>query len=42
MHHAHHGGQWVKGTKYPYDLIVVNNSQAPEVPTQGELQPLKY
>ncbi len=36
------GGQWVKGTKYPYDLIVVNNSQAAEVPTQGELQPLKY
>ena len=36
------GGQWVKGTKYPYDLIVVNNSQATEVPVQGELQPLKY
>ena len=36
------GGQWVKGDKYPYDLIVVNNSQATEVPTQGELQPLEY
>jgi branched-chain amino acid transport system substrate-binding protein len=36
------GGQWVKGTKYPYDLVVVNNSQAPEVPTQGELQALEY
>ena len=36
------GGQWVKGDKYPYNLVVVNNSQAPEVPTQGELQPLTY
>jgi len=36
------GGQWVKGTKYPYDLVVVNNSYSPEVPTQGKLQPLKY
>ncbi len=36
------GGQWVKGDKYPYNLIVVNNSYSPEVPIQGELQPLKY
>ena len=36
------GGQWVKGDKYPYNLIVVNNSQASEVPTQGKLQPLTY
>jgi len=36
------GGQWVKGDKYPYNLVVVNNSQAPEVPTQAELQPLQY
>ncbi len=36
------GGQWVKGDKYPYNLVVVNNSQAPEVPTQSALQPIKY
>ncbi len=36
------GGQWVKGEKYPYDLVVVNNSQATEVPVQAELQPLAY
>jgi branched-chain amino acid transport system substrate-binding protein len=36
------GGQWVKGTKYPYDLVVVNNTVSPEVPTGGELEPLKY
>jgi len=36
------GGQWVKGDKYPYNLVVVNNSYSPEVPTQGKLQPLKY
>ena len=29
------GGQWVKGTKYPYDLVVVNNSQATEGPDPG-------
>ena len=34
------GGQWVKGEKYPYDLVVVNNSIAPMVPLGGEVQPL--
>ena len=36
------GGQWVKGEKYPYDLIVVSNELYPEIPTQGTLQPLQY
>lgn len=36
------GGQWIKGTKYPFDLAVVSNSIAPEVPTTAELQPLAY
>jgi branched-chain amino acid transport system substrate-binding protein len=26
------GGQWVKGDKYRYELIVVANSEAPEIP----------
>jgi branched-chain amino acid transport system substrate-binding protein len=36
------GGQWVKGTKYPYDLQVVSNSLYPDIPTQAELLPIKY
>ena len=36
------GGQWVKGTKYPYDLQVVSNKLYPDIPTQAELQPIKY
>ena len=36
------GGQWVKGTKYPYDLQVVSNSLYPDIPTQAELSPIKY
>lgn len=34
------GGQWVKGEKYPYDLMIVNNSTAPEIALTGEVQPL--
>ncbi len=34
--------QWVKGTKYPYDIVVVANSLAPEVPVQAEPQVIKY
>ncbi|MGA3128382.1 MAG: ABC transporter substrate-binding protein [Candidatus Korobacteraceae bacterium] len=34
------GGQWVKGSKYKYDLLVVNNATAPEIPTQAGLLPL--
>ena len=36
------GGQWVKGTKYPYDLQVVSNTLYPDIPTQGALEPIKY
>ena len=28
------GGQWVKGKNHPYDLLVVNNETAPEIPVQ--------
>jgi branched-chain amino acid transport system substrate-binding protein len=34
------GGQWVKGTKYMYDVVVVNDETASEIPTQGSLQSL--
>ncbi|MGH7777583.1 MAG: ABC transporter substrate-binding protein [Candidatus Dormibacterales bacterium] len=33
------GVQWKKGTKYPYEMAVVDNSLAPNVPTNGALEP---
>jgi branched-chain amino acid transport system substrate-binding protein len=33
------GVQWVKGTKYPYSMVVVDNSLNPSVPLNGELTP---
>jgi branched-chain amino acid transport system substrate-binding protein len=32
------GGQWVKGTKYPYELAVVNNDTAKDIPVTGKLK----
>lgn len=34
------GGQWVKGKKYKYDLLIVNNQTAPNIPTQAKIKPL--
>jgi branched-chain amino acid transport system substrate-binding protein len=34
------GGQWVKGQKYKFDLVVVNNQTAPSIPTGGVLKPM--
>ena len=36
------GGQWQKtdGGKYPFDLVVTNNSLSPEIPKTGDLKPL--
>jgi branched-chain amino acid transport system substrate-binding protein len=36
------GGQWQKqsGGKFPFELLVVNNTQSPEIPTNGTLKPL--
>jgi branched-chain amino acid transport system substrate-binding protein len=31
------GGQWVKGTKYQFNQLVVNDHEAPEIPTQAGL-----
>jgi branched-chain amino acid transport system substrate-binding protein len=33
-------GQWVKGTKYKVELVVVNNQASPSVPTGGTLKPI--
>jgi branched-chain amino acid transport system substrate-binding protein len=32
------GGQWKKGTDFPYDLVIVNNEGQAAIPTAGELE----
>ena len=32
------GGQWRKGAQYPYDLVIVNNARAPQIPMAGKLE----
>jgi branched-chain amino acid transport system substrate-binding protein len=34
------GGQWVKGQKHMFDLVIVNNVTATSIPTGGELKPI--
>jgi branched-chain amino acid transport system substrate-binding protein len=35
------GGQWRKGTKFMYDLVIVSNKDHPEIPSSGTtLQPI--
>ena len=34
------GGQWVKGKKYKYELVIVNNDTAKNIPTQAKLKPM--
>jgi branched-chain amino acid transport system substrate-binding protein len=34
------GGQWMKGKKYKYELVIVNNQTAPNIPTQAKIKPL--
>ncbi len=36
------GGQWVKGTKYPFEYVICSNAAAPDVPVSGTVQPLVY
>lgn len=34
------GGQWRKGTQYPFELTIVSNVVAPMIPVQDKVQPL--
>jgi branched-chain amino acid transport system substrate-binding protein len=34
------GGQWVKGKKYKFDLVIVENQTAPNIPVGGKLAPI--
>jgi branched-chain amino acid transport system substrate-binding protein len=33
------GGQWRKGSKFPWDVVIVDNTGNPDVPVGGDLQP---
>lgn len=35
------GGQWRTGTDFPYDLVIVENTQNPAIPTAGSVEPLR-
>jgi branched-chain amino acid transport system substrate-binding protein len=34
------GGQWRTGTDTPFDLVIVSNTQHPEIPAAGTVEPL--
>ena len=34
------GGQWRTGTKYPFELTIVSNAAAPNIPTQDKVKSL--
>jgi branched-chain amino acid transport system substrate-binding protein len=36
------GGQWVKGTKFKYELLIVSNEKYKQIPMQAKLKPLSY
>ncbi len=36
------GGQWRKGKKYPYEMVVVSNKRVPGLKRQGRLEPIKW
>ena len=36
------GGQWVKGKKFKYDLVIVNNKSAPQIAAGAQIKPLAY
>ena len=36
------GGQWRKGKKWPLELVIVDNTVSPEIPTNGEAEPIAY
>jgi branched-chain amino acid transport system substrate-binding protein len=31
------GGQWIKGTKWPWDLKITYNKEHPNIPTTGKM-----
>jgi branched-chain amino acid transport system substrate-binding protein len=35
-------GQWRKGKRWPLELVIVDNTLAPNIPTQGVPEPMIY
>jgi len=35
------GGQWVKGKKWPWEIMITYNKEHPEIPTQTKTEPIK-
>jgi branched-chain amino acid transport system substrate-binding protein len=36
------GGQWVKGTAHPFELVITSNATAPNIPTGGATQVMAW
>ena len=36
------GAQWVKGTKFPFEPVMVSNVNNPDLPVAGKVQPMAY
>lgn len=36
------GGQWVKGSKYPFELVITSNQTSPNIPTGGTTQVMPW
>ena len=34
------GGQWVRGKDFRFDMVVVSNKAAPNIPVSGKLRPI--
>ena len=35
------GGQWGKGAGFRFDITIVTNKTAPQIPTAGKLRPIR-
>jgi branched-chain amino acid transport system substrate-binding protein len=36
------GGQWVKGTTHPFELVITSNAAAPNIPKGGTTKPMPW
>jgi len=36
------GGQWRKGTKWPHEIVIVDNAASPKIPVNGPVQAITY
>jgi hypothetical protein len=36
------GAQWVKGTKFPFEPVMVSNANSPDLEVTAKVQPMQY